>query len=460
MQRTVRAGLALVVAAALVSACAETETTSQPTTADTFPATQPTEASTATSDSAPVVTETTAVSGPSPEVQWALDYVGGTPSAASGDPVKFGFASSSDFAPDVDAAADAAADYVNSKLGGVGGRPLEIVHCKLSVAEDGAKCGAQFANDASITIAMTGLALAGSGDFYAALSGKKPVYTAAPSSLDDFITTVSSSYYAGALGAAFGAAGFVLNDLKPKVLGILVTDDVAGRGGYAVVEPILKSSGADVRPVFVQPTATAPEVEAALQAVQVDQLDTLVLGVFEQGCIAAYDALKNLGIDPLSTSIVAVGPCYGAAVQQHMADVGEKGILPNGWYFTGSGYNLFTGDAASGTDTLIDVLAAAGQPKKLFSVAVPEAVTAVITMVKHLNGLAGDYSLAAVDGAIRGFTGPAMAVAGPQACGAPPVFKGVCSSRASVQRYLDGAWQDTHSGDNSVDFSPYVAPAG
>mgnify|MGYP003339614145 CR=1 FL=1 len=137
---------------------------------------------------------------------------------------------------------------------------------------------------------------------------------------------------------------------------------------------------------------------SAMQAVQVDTADVIVIGMFEQGCIASYDALKNLGIDATATAIIAVSPCHGAAMQQHMADVGESGILPNGWYFTGSGYNLFTGNADSGTDTVLDVLAAAGKPELAYGVGSEEVIGGLMTMVKHLNALDGDYSVASIDG--------------------------------------------------------------
>ena len=454
MQRTTsRRGLALAVVAGLaLAACAETETT-----------TTSVESTSPAATDAPATTDgavTTEPSGPSAQVQWALDYVGGAGGPVSGDPVRIGFASSSDLFPDADTAADATAAYVNEQLGGIDGRPLEIVHCNLAVPEDGTACATQFANDDSIVLTVVGQGLVGNGDFYTTISGKKPVYTAAPSGLDDFISTVSVSYFAGALGASLGIAGFVLEEVKPSVLGVLITDDAAGRGGYAVLEPILKSAGAEVRPVFVAPTATAPEVESALQAVGVDQVDALVVGVFEQGCIAAYDALKNLGIDATATAIIAVSPCHGAAMQQHMADVGESGILPNGWYFTGSGYNLFTGNADSGTDTVLDVLAAAGKPELAYGVGSEEVIGGLMTMVKHLNALDGDYSVASIDGAIRAYTGPVMSAAGSMACGAPPLFKGICTTRASIDRYIDGAWEATRSGDDSIDITPYTTPAG
>lgn len=396
-------------------------------------------------------------------VTWMREYTGGSDAEASGDAVKIGFASTSDFFPNVSAAAEATVAYLNTNAGGVGGRPIELVSCNLATPEDGTKCGTQFANDPDIVMAMVGSALVGTGDFYKALDGKKPVYNFSPTGTDDFVTNVSVSYANGALGASLGIASFVVADLKAPSIAVLITDDAAGRGGFAVIEPILKSGGATVTPVFVKPTATAPEVEAALQAVKVTEVNTLIVGVFEQGCIAAYDALKSLGVDATTTNVVAVKPCVSSAVQQHLKDAGDTSMLPNGWYFTGTGPNLFVTGENADVDAAADVLASAGKSDLMYSVAVDSVIGGVATMAKHLNAANGDFSFDTLNNAIRSFTGPAMLQAGALACGTPPVFKGVCSFMVSFHRYLDNAWVETRAGDNSVDITPFLTappPAG
>lgn len=413
----------------------------------------------ACSDSSGGSSDTTQAATNNESIAWIREYTGGTEAEATGDPVKIGFASTADFFPNVTAAADATVAYLNKNAGGIGGRPVELVPCNLATPEDGSKCGTQFANDPDIVMAIVGSALVGAGDFYKALGGKKPVYTFSPTGTDDFVTDVSKSYSNGALGASLGIASFVVADLKAPSIAVLITDDAAGRGGFAVIEPILKSGGATVTPVFVKPTATAPEVEAALQAVKATEVNTLIVGVFEQGCIAAYDALKSLGVDATTTNIVAVKPCLSSAVQEHLKNAGDASMLPNGWYFTGTGPNLFVKGQSPDVDALTDILTSAGKADLAYSVAVDSVVSGIVTMVKLLNGAAGDYSMETVDGAIRSFTGPAMLQAGDLACGTPPVFKGVCAFKVSMHRYLDNAWVETRSGDNSVDVTPFLTRA-
>ena len=103
MFRTFRRQVIVVAAVGLLAAaCSETTTTSETTAAPTSAAPETTTGSTtASTDTAASSTD---AAGPSAAVKWALDYVGGTAGAVSGDPVKIGFASSSDLAPDAEIA--------------------------------------------------------------------------------------------------------------------------------------------------------------------------------------------------------------------------------------------------------------------------------------------------------------------------------------------------------------------
>lgn len=446
--RRARRGLGALLAvstAITLVACSENSTTVSPSEPTAAPMTDaPSSESTSAPTSAPSEDATLA---------WALEYTKGTPVVATGDPIKIGFANSSDFFPAVDEGAQVAVDYVNNYLGGVAGRPIELVSCTLATQEDGAKCGAEFANDPEIAIAMIGSALAGSPDFFNAVAGKKASYTATPLGVDDFLSTTSVSYAGGALSAGMGIATYVV-ELAPKSVAVIATDDVAGRGGFSVFEGIVKPVGISLSPVFVPPTATAPEVEAAMRAVNAENADALVIGLFEQGCIAAYDALKSMGIDGTAKNIISTSVCWGPAVREHLANVGDANALPNGWYFSWDGYSPFIPNAESGMDTYLAVMAAAGVEDIASSYGVGSTFSAILSMTRLLNDADGDFSSANLDTLIRGFTGPAMLMAGDLACGTPTVFKGVCRMKASITRFVDGAWEATHEGADSLDLTP------
>src|SRR5450631_4456024 len=132
--------------------------------------------------------------------RWALSYMGGTAGAAHGSPITIGYANQEDVFPEATIGIDAAVKYVNAELGGIGGHPIRLTSCKITVEEDGQKCGTQFANDSSISVVMTGTLLVGAKGLYDSLAGKKPVVIGNGLTTDDFTTTAGYSLFTGAVG--------------------------------------------------------------------------------------------------------------------------------------------------------------------------------------------------------------------------------------------------------------------
>ena len=131
---------------------------------------------------------------------WALEYTGSPGGAAEGEPIRIGYANSEPFAPESTVGVRAAVEYVNAELGGAGGRPIEIVECPIVAVADGAACGAQFANDDSIALVITGTLVVGNKELYDALNGNKPLIIGNGLTVDDFVTPAGQSYTAGAVG--------------------------------------------------------------------------------------------------------------------------------------------------------------------------------------------------------------------------------------------------------------------
>ena len=455
----------MAVIALVAMGCAETDEgdDASPTTSAGAQTTATTAPDTTDTGEAPTASDTAddGAGDTDPALQWALDYTGGPGGEATGEPIKLGIATNTSLFPQVGDGTDVAVEFVNEQLGGVGGRPIELVTCAAVAAEDGAGCGAQFANDDDIVLAIVGAMLAGNDEFYAAISGIKPGYGLGPLGLADFTTTDSVSYTSAALGAGMGGGLFVAEDLQPEVAALVVTDDAAGRGALSLLEPVLAERGVELVSVFVSPVATAPEIESAFRSAGADTVDAMLIGLFEQGCIAAYDALRNLGVDALERPVSTTTACWTPSFQEHVANSGEEGLFPNGWYFTNPlGYNLFEPDLESGIDTYRLASEQDGATDATTDVAAAGAFAGILTMVRHLNEVDGDYSFDTLTAQIRDFEGPAMLQAGPIDCDAPPIFKGVCSTRVSAHRYIDGGWDNVRAGDDLIDISPIVIGEG
>jgi branched-chain amino acid transport system substrate-binding protein len=402
----------------------------------------------------------TATSTPEYDVNaWALDYTGSPGGAAEGDPIRIGYANSEFFSPEASLGLRAAVEYVNAELGGAGGRPLEIVECPLTAAADGAACGAQFANDDSIALVLTGTLVVGNKELYDAINGNKPLIIGNGVTVDDFVTPAGQSYTAGAVGVVAGMTKFILEEFQPQTVAIVANDNAGGQAGANVlVKPTLDAAGVASSVVFVADTATAPDVESAMEAAGAATADVFLSLVSLPNCINMYDSMRSLGIDPI---VVTTGLCFGTPMEQHLEDLGEDGDYPDGWYFGDYGYSYFNPDYDSGMLTYVTKVQEYGEPVagaseiEYTGFAGPMFAN-VLTAVKFINAVGVDnLSYETLNEQIRTFTGPMMLQVGPIQCGLPP-FVASCGHQMGIQQYIDGEWVSIRNGltGDPIDVTP------
>jgi branched-chain amino acid transport system substrate-binding protein len=422
----------------------------------------PAESAAAPAESTPVDTEappeSAAPADGAAETDWALAYTGGTAGAAAGDSIKVGYVNQEDFFPENTIGIDAAVKFVNAELGGAGGRPIEIVPCKVAVAEDGAKCGTEMANNPDIVAVITGTILYGNKELYDTLNGKKPVIIGNGVTSDDFTTAAGSAFTAGSPGVIVGMGGFIVQNLPDtKSVAILASNNPAGQAAADLLfKPVMEKAGIAVTFVGIDDTATAADVQAAMTAVGAESADVVVPIITIQQCINVYDSIKALGIDPV---VVTTGLCFGTPMTDHLKEAGEVGSAPDGWYFGNYGYSYFRPDLESGMQTYVTKVQEYGKPA-------PGATTLeytgfagpsfsnIMTLTKFINTLGADkLDFASLDGAIRGFKGPMMNQVGPLNCGKQiilglPIFVSVCGAQMGVEQIKDGVWSSQTDGLN------------
>jgi branched-chain amino acid transport system substrate-binding protein len=405
----------------------------------------------------PVVTAT---SVPDEDVNaWALEYTGSPGGEASGDPIRIGYANTETMLPEATVGLRAAVEYINAELGGVAGRPLEAIECHVNSAEDGAACGALFANDDSITLVLTGSIVQGNNDLYEALNGKRPILIGNGLAVEDFVTEAGVSFTAGATGVVSGLAKFTIEEFAPDTVAVVNVDNPGGNAAANVLlKPAFDEAGIAMSVVSVQETASAPDIASAMAAAGAGEADVFILLTTVQGCINAYDSIQSLGIDPI---VVTSGLCYGTPMTTHMQDIGAEGDFPDGWYFGGYGYNYFEPDYESGVLTYVTKVHEYGEPIGDATVieytgfAGPTFYN-VMTAVQIMNQLGvNNLSYESLDAALRAFTGPMMGQVGPIECGIPP-FVAACGHQMGIQQYVDGEWLSIADGLNGepIDVRP------
>lgn len=431
------------------AACTESST-SKPTPGTN--STGSTEATTANTD---------ANNADSPENKWALEYTGGKAGAATADAFKIGYSNQEDVFPEATIGLNAAVKYINTELGGMAGHKIEVVPCKITVEEDGQRCGTQFANDGSIKAVMTGTLLIGGAGLYEALKGKKPVLIGNGLTTTDFTTDAGYSLLTGAVGVVTGMASWVATQYqpKPKEVAVMYGDNASAVGAYTLLmKPTLEKAGIKVSGVKVaDPGATSADVQSAIRSAGGQTADVLITLTTQPGCLATYDALKSLGISPV---VVTTGLCFGTPMTEHIQSQGETGTMPDGWYFGGYGYSYYEPDLASGMKTYVTKV-------KQYGVKAPNATTLeytgfggplfanLMTLTKLVNQMGYDkVSTESILSAIKGFKGPMMIQVGPLNCdgstsiAGQAIFKAVCSTQMGLQQYKGGKWTSIADGLN------------
>jgi len=143
-------------------------------------------------------TPTTVTNASDPALNaWAIQYTGGKAQKATGAPLKIGYVNQDAFFPEATIGVNAGVAYANAELNGADGRVIQIVNCQVTTAEDGGRCGAQFANDNSISLVLTGTLLNGNTELYNALNGKKAVIIGNGVTPADFVTPAGEAFVAG-----------------------------------------------------------------------------------------------------------------------------------------------------------------------------------------------------------------------------------------------------------------------
>jgi branched-chain amino acid transport system substrate-binding protein len=372
------------------------------------------------------------------EVQIAIDYVGGTAGAAgSGTPIKIGWVNSEEAGPvvfpEATAAAKAAVDFVNTELGGVGGRPLELVTCAVAGTEEqGQACGQRMANDPDVNVVLGGSVLFGSGSLASALAGQKPFVGTIAIAPPDFAAT--DSYYLFGDGAnSYGALATYAGEVLEAKSAAIVYPQIPGSDDAAAsVKSDLEKLGITVNSVGYPPTNT--DLVGPLTAAGAQRADVLIPLTESSGCIRAYNAIKQLGLTkPVITSGLCTNPDVVAAV----------GDFPLGWSFAlvSNPFDVSDPQVAlfqqkvkqyGGADAQIHGSASLG-------------FGSVLTMTKILNELGVDNLTAErIRDAVKAYQGPVYLGPASVDCGfAAPAAPSLCATDSYVITYAgDGKWDD------------------
>jgi len=301
--RTARAALTAVVALALVTACSEAE---EPDASSA----DPTTTTTRNGAPEPKAGDGTVVSryAGSP---WLLGTVPdtGTPADPSKPPVKIGFMNidSGPIAatPELHQATDAAVEFINTELGGVHGRPIQIVFCETDLGVDKAQACARMMVAEQVVAVLDGLNLSGGAATKILADNGIPWVGGIPLDPAEMSSPIAFQFSGGAPGAFVAFADHAANELKAKKVSVLYanTPQISGAAvDYGVA--LLKELGVEVTEVAFD--LTTQDYASIVQRAVESSPDALVVGAADFACPKVMQAIADLGLD---TTVYMVGSC-------------------------------------------------------------------------------------------------------------------------------------------------------
>lgn len=216
--------------------------------------------------------------------------------AATGDPVKIGFISAEGGAaisqPEVREAGEAVTKYANENLGGIGGRPIELVICKQQEEPVSARdCANQMVQQKVSAVVVP---VAGLGNLIAPIVTEAgiPYVSAQGASIPELTTEGAYSITAASNSSQAMAAYAAENGIK-KVTAFSIDVPAAVGALQTVGVPAFEANGAELKIVPIPlgtPDAT-PQVSAGLD----DDPEAVVIFGDSTVCTSVIKALTTLG---------------------------------------------------------------------------------------------------------------------------------------------------------------------
>ncbi len=359
--------------------------------------------------------------------------------------------------PEYSLAMEAAADYVNTELGGLQGRPIELELCKSIVAPDDSQRCANELSAADVDLAISTLNFF--GNHFSIYQGSDiPVIVGTPLTIADFTSEGVYSIGAGGgcLGNHTGLIEFATNQIEDE-LGIEVNrvsvpwaDTPPGVVCYNDLEakPLDVLNGSepgdsqragekpDLEHIGVPIAPAAPDVTPQATEVLEFEPDVIVYSAQGADCWNFVDALGRLGWTPEDTPLVLSGACVDFEA------MAAAGPLAQGVYFIGSGNTLLSPLESQEPGKNLDdatVYQERGAQyglsnDDLFKGFATQGFSVIMNIWEMANQVDGDVTgeaieeqLAATDGTTPTFGGLPLDCAG-----APEPYIAVCSSASSV----------------------------
>lgn len=290
--------------------------------------------------------------------------------------------------PSVAVGAKAAVQYVNTRLKGIGGHPVDLVTCNTDgTPETNVNCANTFVQD-KVSFVIDGFDISSGSELPALDSAKIPMI----GSIADNTTANESktSFYFGPASQAFSVGPlYVAHKQGVKSVAFAAPDDPADQAYFKIdITPVAKTLGMNLSVIYY-PAATGanwPVIAASLEAKH-PQLAGLAAGS-EGSCTSLLQALHSSGYK----GQILLGGC-----SQFVTQVGGQaaaGVLS----YTGTWIPMMAASAPAVSKSQLSIysaaMAAVGGSAQVNTQQGSGTFSALVTTVEALNAAKVSYPLA------------------------------------------------------------------
>ncbi|MDA3031598.1 MAG: ABC transporter substrate-binding protein [Actinomycetota bacterium] len=244
----------------------------------------------------------------------------------TGEPIKVGLVNSEgspglDF-PDIRTNVSAAINYLNEH-GGLGNRPIELIHCAVNGAPDTSQACAQELTGKGVELVLLGLDLF--PDYATYTAADVPVIGMLPILPGDY--AANALFLTGGNATTMASIAAVAKDhFGAATVGIVGADNAGANASEASLTASLDAAGIAHTTVKGGDNETDAGYQGLMRQAADGNPDVIISLYADAGCIGTIRGRASLGIE---TPVITTSICADADV---IAEVGDDAI---GWVFAG-----------------------------------------------------------------------------------------------------------------------------
>lgn len=292
------ASLVAVLALGVLAACSEDRADDGATTATTTPA-----ATATCADDLVACLAETSLGAITPE----------EPSTATGEPIVLGMINQENTPlgsyPELSSATRAAIEFVNTELGGVNGRPIELEVCNTEFSPEGSTACAQGFVQSGVPAVLGGIDVFGNGidtleENAIPFVGGIPVSTQAVTNDNSF------QWSGGTWGATVAFAHHAATEAGAERVAIVYPEFGPITSSAEYGRTTLEKLGVTEVAMVPYPI-TATDLTSPIQAAASGDPDAIVMLAADTGCMGAFDGFDTVGT---TADVYLVGACASPAI--------------------------------------------------------------------------------------------------------------------------------------------------